>query len=118
MDQFDDLGVNPKKRVKMETRLEELVYQESQQEDMMSDSDLIKFLMLALHGVRQDNAEILTHVKRLEVVNTGLVEMNQKQTERRVADLQGFVKQRGLKLKRQGESLVAMAEEEADTSSR
>jgi hypothetical protein len=109
--QFDDLGASPKKRAKMETRLEELVYQDSQQEDMLSDSDLIKLQMLALHGLQQEKAELVIHVKRLEEEKTSLVEMNQKQTERRLTVLNEFVKRRGLELKRHGEFLVSMAKE-------
>jgi hypothetical protein len=111
--QFLDHGASPKKRVKMATRLEELVYQEQQQkEDMLSDGDLIKLQMLALHGLQQEKAELVAHVKRLEEENKRLLEMIQQQSNHRLAVLNDFVKRRGLELKSHGESLVAMAEAE------
>jgi len=100
----------------METRLEELVFQESQQEEIWSDADLIKLQMLALHGLQQEKADLVSRVKRVEDENKRLVEMKQQQTDR-PALVNEYIMRRGLELMRYGEFLVSMVDEKTEPSS-
>lgn len=109
---YEDLGASPKKRIKMATRLEELVYHDNQQEVMWSDGDLIKLQMSTILGLRQDNAELATYAKQQEEEKTRLAKRIQQQTDRQAAVLNKLVKWRGLELKHYGESLISIAEEE------
>lgn len=112
VNQYEDLGASPKKRIKMATRLEELVYHDNQQEVMWSDGDLIKLQMSTILGLRQDNAELATYAKQQEEEKTRLAKRIQQQTDRQAAVLNKLVKWRGLELKHYGESLISIAEEE------
>jgi cobalamin-dependent methionine synthase I len=72
----------------------------------------VRLQMAALNGLQQDYAELLELVKNLEEDKMKLTNTLRQQTERRMRILNDFVMRRGSDLKKHGEFLVQMAQQE------
>ena len=72
----------------------------------------MRLQMAALNGLQQDYAELLELVKNLEEDKMKLTNTLRQQTERRMRILNDFVMRRGSDLKKHGEFLVQMAQQE------